>query len=119
MKIDLSPLGFERANFVLDSTADLRATVFAGRIVGWQTPDGKQAGSAGVFVAPEVTDMVATLVGQAPDGSYPLTSTPGPDTLARPVPNPYARGSFNLTRQLEMQRENPALADRLRDAAGH
>lgn len=33
------------------------------------------------------------------------------------APNPYARGSFNLTRQIEMQRENPQLADQLKAAA--
>lgn len=44
-----------------------------------------------------------------PDGVYTPTTTPDASTV-RATGNPWAPGTFNLTRQIEMKRDNPAQA---------
>ena len=50
-----------------------------------------------------------------------LAGTFGPSPVALPVRvrNPFARGSWNLTEQMRLQRRDPELAVRLRDEAAN
>lgn len=102
--IDLSPLHESVRGHLADITADAAFELKGGRIT-W----GKGENIA--MVTPYDTAAVERLCQGLPDGAYRTTATPDADTVPRT--NPWAPGSFNLTEQLRLKRENPELARHL------
>lgn len=93
--IDLAPLNDSVRGYIADITFGTDIYLKDGRIT-WGNG--------------EYTANVERLCQGLPDGTY-RTSADRNDYV--PPPNPWERGSFNLTKQLQIKREAPALARHL------
>ncbi len=115
MRINFSSLPPATRGAVAENTQGLRVVVQAGRIAGWVDEAGRTVTADDRVILPDVAEAVGRLVSGLPDGLFGLTGELGADVL--PSANPYAAGTFNLTRQIELQKVAPTVAQHLRASA--
>lgn len=96
-------------------SAGIPFTLQGGRITWSPANDGERQRIADLQAAGAGEYFDAACRG-LPDGVYRTTTTPDANTI-RATGNPWAPGTFNLTRQIEMQREHPTQAALYRQQA--
>jgi hypothetical protein len=89
-------------------SAGIAFTVQAGR-VNWTPADERQRERVATLQGAGLGEYFDACCRGLPDGVYTPTTAPDASTV-RATGNPWAPGSFNLTRQIEMRRENPQMA---------
>lgn len=89
-------------------SAGIPFTLQGGRIT-WAPADEGQRSRVAELQAAGVGEYFDAACRGLPDGVYTPTTKPDASTV-RATGNPWAPGSFNLTQQIEMKRDNPAQA---------
>lgn len=87
-----------------------------GGCVTWMPTDKGQSDRVEDLRAASAGEYFNAACRGLPDGVYRPTTTPDANTI-RAIGNPYSPGTFNLTRQLEMERDTPAHAELFRSQA--